>query len=93
MAITENQKRWAAKHRQNVRDYIKTAKGDICSDCKEKFPHYNLEFDHARGIYKFRIADAGARSLKSIKEEIEKCDVVCCNCHATRTWKRKNNLI
>jgi len=69
MAITENQKRWAAKHRQNVRDYIKTAKGDICSDCKEKFPHYNLEFDHARGIYKFRIADAGARSLKSIKED------------------------
>lgn len=31
-------------------------------------------------------------SLESIKTEIEKCEVVCSNCHRKRTHERRNSL-
>lgn len=62
-----------------------------CTDCKQKLPHYVLEFDHLPeqkklgGIYKVFKTYGLSIALK----EIEKCEVVCANCHKTRTYKRK----
>ena len=55
-----------------------------CVDCGESDPLV-LDFDHLRDK-KFSIGhELHARSWRSILAEIEKCEVVCANCHRRRT--------
>lgn len=66
-----------------------------CSDCKTKYPHYVLEFDHRPGEHKI---DNVARVLKNYGtlmawKEVAKCDIVCSNCHKVRTYDRANGLL
>ena len=61
-----------------------------CYDCKEKYPHYMLDFDH---LPEYEKIDSPTQifhkySMARAMEEIEKCEVVCRNCHAIRTWTR-----
>jgi len=63
-----------------------------CSDCGKKLPHYVLEFDHVPERGKkvdgiFRVFKT--YGIETAIKEIEKCDIVCANCHKTRTYKRK----
>ncbi len=61
-----------------------------CSDCGLDDPR-RLEFDHRPEEDKsFTIGvDGRDVSPKRLWEEMEKCDVVCANCHRLRTWDRK----
>ncbi|HKS69046.1 MAG TPA: hypothetical protein VJQ45_01400 [Ktedonobacterales bacterium] len=59
-----------------------------CVDCGES-DIVVLEFDHLRD--KFLEVSAlcvGGYSLEAVKREIDKCEVVCANCHRRRTAKR-----
>ena len=59
-----------------------------CMDCGNRFPAVCMDFDHVRGEKKdvvSRLACAKAASIKRLKEEIAKCDIVCSNCHRIRT--------
>jgi hypothetical protein len=59
-----------------------------CVDCGETDPVV-LEFDHLRN----KSFSIGAKLVqfawKTILDEIEKCDVVCANCHRRRTARRR----
>ena len=70
--------------------YIQNLKQESgCADCKENYPYYMLEFDHRFGETKlFCISRAPAVSEKMFLEELAKCDIVCANCHAMRTYMR-----
>lgn len=61
-----------------------------CKDCKNKDIRV-LEFDHLRDK-KFNISKMVSRSYSwnTILIEINKCDIICRNCHAIRTAKRAN---
>lgn len=61
-----------------------------CVDCREKYPHYMLEFDHLPGHQKLGSPTDMARNYNMQKalEEVTKCDIVCANCHKIRTWQR-----
>lgn len=64
-----------------------------CFDCRNKFPHYVLEFDHRPGEIKI---DNVTRVLKNYGaemawKEVSKCDVVCSNCHKVRTYMREHD--
>ena len=61
-----------------------------CIDCVMKYPHFVLQFDHLRDK-KMNIAKmaSGGYSMKAIKDEIRKCEVVCANCHSIRTYNRR----
>lgn len=61
-----------------------------CADCKEKYPHYMLEFDHLPEYQKLGSPMEIARnySMQKALNEVKKCDVVCANCHKIRTWQR-----
>jgi hypothetical protein len=62
-----------------------------CADCGETDPVV-LEFDHL-GDKEFDIGHAlPYRSWQSILREMEKCDVVCRNCHRRRTSRRMGAL-
>ena len=62
-----------------------------CVDCGERDPVV-LEFDHLRDKL-FEITQAlPDRSWKSILDEMDKCEVVCANCHRRRTATRRGAL-
>jgi hypothetical protein len=77
-----------ARRRGIVRDMVRTAKDRPCEDCGASYPYYVMEFDHCRGEKEYAIAKVVARPTdKAIRElpgELEKCDVVCANCHRLR---------
>jgi hypothetical protein len=75
-----------------IKQLLRSAKEVPCTDCKVAYPYYVMQFDHRQGVIKrFTIGAIGSRaaySLATIRKEIAKCDVVCANCHAERTWQR-----
>lgn len=79
------------KARLALTEFIRAAKSRPCADCKQSFPFPVMEFDHLPGVdKKFNISKAvtgGSKSLLLI--EIDKCEVVCANCHRMRTWNRR----
>ena len=82
----KDQRTWKIK----IREIIISAKKVPCFDCGISYPYFVMDFDHVRGEKKFNIAQATSnrRSVEKLKEEIDKCDVVCSNCHRMRTYKR-----
>jgi hypothetical protein len=70
---------------------IKLRRG--CVDCGYNDLAEALEFDHRpEEIKLFNISEAGGRSWTRIWAEIQKCDIVCSNCHRKRTHDRRNAL-
>jgi hypothetical protein len=70
---------------------IEYFKSHPCVECGETDPVV-LEFDHLRDKL-FNVGQALARRRwEAILAEIEKCEVVCANCHRRRTAKRRGAL-
>jgi len=87
----ERKKKQRKAYRARARAFVIDYKcSHLCTDCGESFPFYCLDFDHVRGRKEFELRRAGDDiiNIDKLKEEIAKCDVVCKNCHATRTFKR-----
>lgn len=78
------------RRREEVRCLIRAAKDRPCCDCGVRYPPYVMQFDHRRGEKSFTVGDANTRGmpLAKVEREIAKCDVVCANCHAERTYQR-----
>lgn len=75
------------RRQKEIKNYIHEKKSVPCSDCEIKYPSYVMEFDHLKNK-KFNISGSHlSQGFFKIKEEIEKCDVVCANCHRERTAK------
>lgn len=68
---------------------IRELKDKPCVDCGGRFHFSAMQFDHVRGTKSFNISRA-SRSVKNLMLEAEKCEVVCANCHAVRTYKRRH---
>jgi hypothetical protein len=70
------------------REYIAELKANaVCADCGGKFDPCVYHFDHVpeRGPKLFNVANCDV-SIERLRAEIAKCDIVCGNCHAVRTW-------
>jgi hypothetical protein len=83
------EKQLAQRDKQNLKRKlaeIKEASG--CVDCGIN-NHIILDFDHLRNK-KYNISRMihDGFSWKAIKKEIEKCEIVCANCHRIRTYNR-----
>lgn len=83
-------KRRAAERTAEMRQYVREIKASTpCADCRVQYPFYVMQFDHARGAKVASINLMAARgNQERLDAEIAKCDVVCANCHAVRTFKR-----
>ena len=88
--IAAYMKKYAAERYKERRLFIDACKSRPCSDCNNEYPPYVMQFDHIRGRKSFQISTGTSCNLDRLKKEIEKCDVVCSNCHCTRTWKRRH---
>lgn len=63
--------------------------GKPCMDCGGTFPLCAMEFDHRPGeVKRFNISNSANRAVRTVLKEIEKCDLVCANCHRIRTHNR-----
>jgi diaminopimelate epimerase len=73
--------------------WVNEQKNSPCVDCKVQYPYYVMQFDH---IGTDKVANIGRLlhnvGLSRLKMEVAKCEVVCANCHATRTWERQAGL-
>ena len=84
-------RKYSNKRNAWKRQFIARAKQRPCADCGVSYPHYMMDFDHVTLPKLFVIGNSYvSRSLEEVANEIEKCDVVCANCHRARTWTRKN---
>ena len=92
--------RYYAAHRDSELTRVKTRQAatlawlrDVrrrpCDDCGESFPPYVMDFDHrdpSKKLFAITTGSAHLMSREKLITEIEKCDVVCANCHALRTY-------
>lgn len=58
-------------------------------DCGYNVRPEALQFDHVGDDKSFNVAGGRDASWEKVLEEIEKCEVVCANCHAVRTADRR----
>lgn len=70
---------------------INEYKSKPCTDCAKSYPPYVMDLDHIDPSNKFLKISSMRRKRMSfdlIKEEMDKCEVVCSNCHRERTNKQ-----
>ena len=84
--IRNNQKMRELETNKYIIEYLLK---NPCVDCGEN-DIVVLEFDHVRGEKRGVISVIKRSSLKSVKKEIEKCEVRCANCHRRKTAKQLN---
>ncbi len=75
-------------------DFVRQIKeSNPCKDCGVKYPHYIMDFDHLTNDKMYEVGNmtSHAFSIETIQKEIDKCDLLCSNCHRARTWKRLHN--
>lgn len=77
---------------QERENWLNFIKDQPCADCGIKYPPFVMDFDHKDGYAKIGsvswLAKHNTSSFEKIKKEIEKCDLVCANCHRIRTHAR-----
>ena len=87
---------YVKRNKQRVAEFIEKYKKErACTDCGfsgQKHP-YVLDFDHIGGrtTKTFTIGSwsHSVLSISKIEKEIQKCELVCANCHRIRTFKSK----
>ncbi len=66
-----------------------------CADCRLSFPPCAMDFDHRDSAAKSTGVTRliGRAGVKRILAEAAKCDIVCANCHRSRTLRRREQAI
>ncbi len=68
------------------KQYLVEHKGGRCFDCNNTFPDCCYDFDHRNPVEKlFGIGGHYGKPLAELVIEVDKCDLVCANCHRIRT--------
>jgi hypothetical protein len=74
------------------RKLLRYLKDVPCVDCDGSFHYSQMDFDHVRGEKKKDVSRLTGAPLSTLLAEVEKCDVVCANCHRQRTHNRNQGL-
>lgn len=93
--VKERRKQQAARRRVAFLARYRALKESLaCMDCGRRVHHAAMTFDHLPGEDKR--GDVGVlqrfSSKKTILAEIERCEPVCANCHAVRTFERRRGV-
>ena len=94
--VRKNANKNRKEHLLESKKLIDERRDSPCCDCKNRFPIVCMDFDHLPEYAKmFSVCEARHRyfNLEKIKTEMEKCEVVCSNCHRIRTSKRLGSRV
>lgn len=79
------------KYRATISSFVHNIKeATPCADCSVKYPYYVMDFDHINAkdkVHDINFLSSTGR-IGALKKEIEKCEVVCSNCHRQRSHNR-----
>ena len=84
----EKYSEYRRQKRREIKEFVNKAKSGGCEKCEENHPAC-LEFHHRDPSKKeFALHEAHTRmwSLKRLQKEMDKCDVLCANCHRKEHW-------
>lgn len=86
-------KRVTVRNKVKYREFVEwlwALKDNPCRQCGGSFHPVVMQFDHVRGKKVFEVnLQACTRSKEKVLKELKKCELVCANCHALRTWNKK----
>jgi hypothetical protein len=64
-----------------------------CADCGAFFHHAAMTWDHLPGEEKVtEVSQLRRISRRAVLAEIAKCELVCANCHAVRSFERRRGV-
>lgn len=79
------------RRKKELAEFVISLKQKPCADCGIQYPPYVMDFDHRDKKLKLasvsKMISYHMSSKEKILKEIEKCDLVCANCHRIRTYK------
>jgi ribosomal protein L37AE/L43A len=90
--MSNDGREYQRNRRSEARQLVEAAKREKpCPDCKRRYPSWCMDFDHVDGRKVCAISTMVTRglALERLIEELAKCEVVCANCHRTRTHERR----
>lgn len=86
----EERNEYQRRRRDKRKDLLIEKFGNKCFDCNESFHKCAYDFHHINPLEKkFEIAPALDRNWDTILEEIQKCVMLCSNCHRIRHYKEE----
>lgn len=75
---------YGVNRRKNIKKIAVEYKGGVCIDCGIKSNNYCIyDFHHVEDNKEFAISKT-SKSFDSIKKELDKCILLCSNCHRIR---------
>jgi len=84
------------KHRESIklrqRNFLWKQKIFPCVDCGLEFHPTVMQFDHINPENKYKNVSSLKQNKNLMLLEISKCELVCANCHAIRSYKRKQGM-
>jgi hypothetical protein len=77
---------------QYKEEYLNYKKTLSCNRCGNN-NHRVLQFHHTNTNKEFNISSkVGRRTLLSLMKEIDKCEVLCANCHSIEHYEQRNEI-
>ena len=83
------------ERRIKARAFINKLKDNPCKDCSQKFLFCAMQFDHLpqfKKSFDLFMAPSMGKTEEAILAEVAKCELVCANCHAVRTYIRQREV-
>ena len=74
--------------RRDMINAVKLERG--CGNCGYRAHPAALQFNHISGTKDFNISQDTKRSLGKINNEIDKCEILCANCHSVHTYENRH---
>jgi hypothetical protein len=88
------------RHRERTRQgsqawsaWLRGLKEEPCTDCRQRFHFAAMQYDHTGTDKTLNVAAMIGCSRERTLVEINKCELVCANCHAVRTWTRRQSPV
>ncbi len=76
-----------ARLRAENRSKFLALKGLPCERCGNSHPHWVMDFHHTEARYRHGLSALMGR-WNLLVRELEKCELLCANCHKHREWEK-----
>ena len=83
----------AKRDKAICRNYIKEYKENHCCEKCGENRYYLLDFHHIDNNKEKNLSQVQTWGIKRIQKEINKCAILCANCHRDFHWQEANNGI